>query len=459
MLDQEIFIKKFENQEFSFCGVNWWPLIKIQVAYQIHLKNSNIFALHHSDKYYHEIQIQRTLKDKLRFYLQFLKTTKPAKNLIVTDYSHKYNTSNGTNTGSNPYTDPFIHYFEKLKIDFTIFDYKKERFLLNFDLKSLKKIYLEQIKYSFRNDAIIQSQLKQFCSFLELHYGNDFKLYNHLIQSIIDNQVEYLIYSFVLKKGNVKNILLYCYYNNTMMSIIRAANHLDIQTIEYQHSQVTSNHFAYSSWSIKNNNSKGFFPAKMWVWRQSDAEYLAKHFQCVKKIGYVIGGNLSLKSAKTIKIEKSDLNIKVLVTLQGIGLPDYVINCLSKYPNLILYLRLHPRYSQDKEMCEVLKAKYNDQIEIDLSNSLTLHELLSFADYHLTNFSGSAIEAEHFDVTNIIYGDKGYISYENEITTGKYLFINNQNDLDNIFAQKLKHKPNSIVNKKDIFELIKENFN
>ncbi|WP_348823512.1 hypothetical protein [Flavobacterium aestuarii] len=458
MLKQEIFINEFENQEFNFCDIDWWPLIKIQTAYQLHLKRTEVFKLNEG-KSYNEIKIKITLKDKLQFYKQIFTSNKYIENIIVTDFTHKHDSDIGIKTGINPYTDPFVYYFENLKITFTLFDFKKEGFLLGYNLKVLKKIFLEEVKQKFSRNSKIQRQLRQFCDFLSLHYGDDFRLYNHLVQNIIINQAEYLMYFYILKKGRIKNILLYCYYNNTMMSIIRAANRLNIETVEYQHSQVTSNHFAYSSWGSNTKNSKDFFPSKIWVWRESDAEYLTDQFKDIKKIEYVVGGNLSLISSKIVKVLKTDSNIRVLVTLQGIGLPDYIIDCLNKNSNLILYLRLHPRYPQDREMCEILKLKYKEQVEIDIANSLTLHELLAFSDYHLTNYSGSAIEADYFDVTNIIYGDKGYVTYQNEIESQKYLFINSQDDLVNILEKRLKYKLNSKGSKPDISKLIKENFN
>lgn len=459
MLNHENFINEFENQNFLFYNINWWPLIKVQVAYQLHLKNSGIFKINNNTKYFSEVATKITLKDRLKFYRQSFQRDKTIKNVIVTDSSQKIISVYNSTDLINPYTDPFIDYFEKLKIDYSVFDFKKENFFLGQDIKILKKIYLEEVKKEFNKNFEIKFKLKQFCEFLTQQYDKDFKLYNHLVQNIIINQAEYFVYFNILKKSNVKNILLYCYYNNTMMSIIRAANELNVTTIEYQHSQVTANHFAYSSWRSMQGNGKDFFPSKIWVWRQSDAEYLERQFQYTKKIDYIVGGNLSLESSKKVKTVKTDSCIRVLVTLQGTGMPDYIINCLDRHPHLVLYLRLHPRYSQDKEICEMLKLKYKEQIEIDKANSLTLYELFSFVDYHLTNFSGCAIEAEYFDVTNIIYGDRGYLAYENEIKTKKYLFINDQDDLDFIFDQKIKYKANSRVEKKDICKLIKENFN
>lgn len=458
MLNHDLFIEEFENHDFIFCDTNWWPLIKVQVAYQLQLKNAGTYKAFDNRLGLIKKSTKQIIKDELCFYLQLIKKTKENKNLIVTD-NHKTSVDNSVEIPNvNPYTAPFVYYFEKLKIEYATFNATTDNELFGFDLEFLKGYFFRKINFEFHKNLNIQNQLYELDIFLIRSYGKDFKLYDYLVNNIINNQVNYEIFKLIFKKAKIKNILLYCYYNNTMMSIIRAANKLNIVTIEYQHSQVTSNHFGYSNWNAIQKNSGDFFPSKIWVWRQSDAEYLTMQFQKLKKTNFIVGGNLSLSLSKIERKENIDSHIRVLVTLQGIGMPDYITSCLEKQPNLILYLRVHPRYPQDKKFCDILKLKYKEQIELDLANTLPLSDLFNFVDYHLTNFSGSAIEAEYFDVTNIIYGDKGYISYKNEIESQKYLFIENQENLDTIFEQKLKHKPNSKHNKIDIFKLIKENF-
>ena len=40
-MSQNDFISEFENENFNFCGINWWPIIKVQVAYKLHLLSIN----------------------------------------------------------------------------------------------------------------------------------------------------------------------------------------------------------------------------------------------------------------------------------------------------------------------------------------------------------------------------------------------------------------------------------
>jgi hypothetical protein len=458
MFELNIFIKEFENQKFNFCNANWWPLIKVQVAYQLHLKNAGTFKKSEVNKEYNNKIIKLTFKERLKYHLHFFKSNAPVENLIVTDFCKVSVSDDKSKKLDNPYTDPFLYYFDKYGINYTVYHTGVDTKLFGLELRILSKVYYQKVLEEFEKDLIFKSQLKIITHFLTETYGEDFELYNHLVRNVLSNQVSYLSFLFILKKLKVKNILLYCYYNNTMMSIIRAANQLNITTIEYQHSQVTSNHLAYSNWNIKQHGNQDFFPSKIWVWREKDATYLANQFKNIKNIDFIIGGNLSLFMSNVNRVKKEDSKIKVLVTLQGKGIPEYIIKQLEVQSNLILYLRLHPRYPQDKEFCEMLKLKYEGQIELELSNALPLYELFKQVDYHLTNFSGSAIEAEYFNLTNIIYGEKGYETFKDKIDTKEYLFIDNQKD----FSLILKNKLNGVFDlhemKKDLKDIFLTNF-
>ncbi len=453
-MNQNLFINEFESENFDFDGINWWPFIKVQVSYQLHLLSTNNSRLSLDDRELDEAEKKIGFRDKLYFYSQLLKTNKRTKNLILTDNGH--NILSSELKTNNPFTTPFIDCFNKFNINYTVFDAKLESSLLGFDLKILKKVNSRRVKKKFKSSEVFRNKLLKLNTFLKSHYGEHFSLYNHLARSIIINQIEYLVFLAILKRCDVKKVLLYCYYNSSMMSFIRACNDLNICSIEYQHSQVTSKHFAYSNWSYPLNNSQNFFPTKIWVWQESDANYLAKQFEETKNIDFIVGGNMMLALSKEQKEKKENRNIKILVTLQGIGLPDYIVNILENRPSLMFYLRLHPRYPYDNELCQKLKNKYGSQVEIEEANSKPLYELMSQVDYHLTCFSGSALEAMHFDLTNIIYGEKGYSTYKDKIDKNEFLHIKNLRDFDNIVRN--RKKTNFVTNKIDSQQIFKTTF-
>ena len=95
---------------------------------------------------------------------------------------------------------------------------------------------------------------------------------------------------------------------------------------------------------------------------------------------------------------------------------------------------------------------------MEKANSLNLHELFNRVDYHLTCFSGSAIEATHFNLTNIIYGDKGYLTFKNEITNGEFLFIKNLKEFEYILCNRIKAKSRVSNSKININQILKNNF-
>ena len=438
-MNVEEFIDKFQNVDFDFEGVNWWPLLKVQVAYQIHLKINATPNFSKVNPYQHKKCKGISIKDEIKLYWLHYQKTTACKNLVVTA-NHLNQPQGASNDSYNPFTAPFIHFFKKENISYLLYNVASNQQLMGYPIQLLKRKYEKKVRQAFDKNLEFQQQLKTLTTFLKTQCGQDFDLYNHLVVNIINNQVEYWVYRTILKKATFKNILLYCYYNNIMMAICRAAQSLNIKVIEYQHSQVTSNHFAYSNWSTISSKSIGFFPATIWVWRSSDAAYLKEQFFKLPALQCIVGGNLNVEMFKTenVKTESTNNTIKVLITLQGIQVPAFVMEVLSEIPNLIFYLRLHPRYPNDKEWVAQMKQQFGNQIEIEEANLLTLKELLNEVEYHLTYFSGSAIEADYFGVTNIIYGEKGYLTFQREIDAKKYLFIKNQEDLSEILTKKIK---------------------
>lgn len=459
MLEAKVFIKEFENHDFYFYDTNWWPLIKVQVAYQLQLKNAGTFnKTQIKSSYLNEI-LKLTFKEKIKYFLQLFRSSLSADNLIVTDFCKTSVNKDNLKNLANPYTDTFIHYFNEFEIDYFLYHVGLDKTLFGFDIPLLKKKYSKSILSKFEEDIKFKTQLRKLSQFLTETYGEDFELYDFLVRTILSNQEYYIVFLLILKNAKVKKIVLYCYYNNFMMSIIRAANKLNITTIEYQHSQVTSNHFAYSNWNSKLQGGQVFFPSKIWVWRKKDADYLQNQFRKVKDIKFVVGGNLAIALSTIKREEKANSKVKVLITLQGNGIPDYIVNQLESQSDLIFYLRLHPRYPKDKEFCERLQLKHKSQIELEMSNSKSLYELFAQVDYHLTCFSGSAIEAKYFNLTNIIFGEKGYVTFQEEIEKGEFLFVSNQQEFDAILKNRIKTDCNEESTDINLCQLFEDNFN
>lgn len=430
------FVEKFESIDFQFCNTNWWPLIRVQVAYQLHLmqlKKENYSLL---TKNVDEQLTYLTLRDYLSIIKSRLRRNSEKKDIAIFTQQTHYVTPYKDKI-VNQFTTPFIDFFNQLSISYNLFDIDNfsDKF---YRVDKNKRLYRARIVSKFRKDKNIQSQLSILNNYLQSELSYDCDFYNFLSQQIIECETNYMFFKWYLKQTNYSYILLYCYYNNGNMSLLKAANELKIPTIEYQHSQVTSNHFAYSNWGNSITNSTALFPSKIWVWRDSDVSFLKKEFSALPNIQIFKGGNVFISQFDQSENKIDNKYLKVLITLQGVGLPPYIIDYIANSKDVIWHLRLHPRYPLDGELVEKLKNENPDFVETEDANNKSIYELLADVDYHLTNFSGSAVEAQSFNVTNIIYGEKGFTAYKEQIENDLYLFINNEKELNDILINKKK---------------------
>lgn len=438
---EDQFKKKWENNSFEFLGVNWWPIIKTQVCFQIQLMNIRPIDESNFDTF-SDLKLPTHTFGKRAYLNLFKNKIKKVDNrsevAVFTLDSHisvPYKDSL-----INPFTYPFLDFFDKNHISYKVFQFwNSDGFAYNNEI--ILRYYRKQVVEKFNKNKSFQLKLYALCEELKITISPRFDLYDLLANLIVDNQINYLSYLLFFKKYKFKKVLAYCYYDTTVMAIFRAANELGIPTIEYQHSQVSASHFAYSGWDTSIKDSSGFFPSLIWAWGECDVQFLKKEFSALPSFDAIVGGNLGLSMFhKESKYKENNAEIKVLIAFQGMGIPDYILSLISKLKHVKWMLRLHPRYPQDKEIMIQIKKENNDSVDIDNANSLSIYELFTEVDYLLTCSSGSAIEAQSFGVTNIIYDLIGYKTYKDQIEKELYFFIRNEDDLKDILENKKKTK-------------------
>lgn len=256
-----------------------------------------------------------------------------------------------------------------------------------------------------------------------------------LVKSQCDQQIRYKAFRHFLKITKPRSIWTYCYYDNTIMAMIRAANDLGIDTIEYQHSVQSNDHFAYTRWHDI-DKCADLFPRKFWLWRQSDADLLKANFSGVQfKPEVLVGGNIFLAQRKMEMCNQrdDDKHTGVLVSLQGFWLPEYIENFIENSEGYKWYVRLHPRYQDDKEKLEALRTRFPEKIKD--GNKLSLYELFGKVQHNITAYSGTALEGHVFGVHNIIFGEDGYSAFREYIDHKIFDFVTNQNELSNVLAK------------------------
>lgn len=449
---------KWSTMNFLFKGVNWWPLIRTNVNLRYFSEKRNNFeksSINSTPSGIIKVPniSYRTILSIIKL---FLITTKANKtNAIFTYDIHKTTFHNGGKI--NQYTQPFIDYFKDSNIDFDVYDVNKT-WLNPINTGALHAFYRKKTTLQFNNDSAFRFTLKRFTDDLASAIHPNFNLFNSLAQTIISSQANYLAYLWCFKKAKYKNILYYCYYGDAIMAINRAAKKRGIKTIEYQHSQVSKEHIAYSGW--KNMHEDLFFPSIVWAWSADDVISLKKEFSFIPDFTAILGGNVFvpwyLKTNNIPSAPPDSSSLKILLTLQGIGIPTYLFDYIAKSENVVWFIREHPRQPFDKALISKLKAINPKWVDIENANKDSLYKLLSEVNYHITSYSGSAIEAQLFNVKNIIFSEKGYKSYQTNIEQNEFLFIRNDKELDIILKKGLSTaRPSNTVLIDD--DKIKEN--
>jgi len=344
-----------------------------------------------------------------------------------------------------------------------------------------QQLRLDTNKYLY----IYECQRKFFSRFFPTTKNQKYKLNNysqyikHLNNSInsgnnIENQLENIDsiaerFSFyspfvkqILKKINPKNLILVGYYDHFLNHIFLAhANQLNINTIEVQHGPQTDIHLAYGSWSKLPEKGFNSMPKTFWCWEYESKKTIKNWSASNKYLDVFVGGNPwvnyfnKLENTNSKKIESY-----ILYTLQpsplsveDLFLPKIIDFIKNKEFNWIL--RLHPLQQNEKEkLINFLKKEgILELITLHDSDFEPLPISLKNCLIHVTNFSGSAIEASLLNKKSIILHKTGEITYSSLIQKEQAFYLN-PNDSD--FEKNLEAKIQSVKNDSNFIETIIE---
>jgi len=236
-------------------------------------------------------------------------------------------------------------------------------------------------------------------------------------------------YKKILIKLKPKEVQVLCYYNNEFMSLIEAANQLKIKTIEYQHGPQSDIHMSYANWTKTPIEGYFMLPKYFYCWDYSsknniDNWALKSNFHLAETVG-----NYWVDFWKNRSNNYEDKSF-VLYTLQPEPLsleqnfPPELINVILN-SSLKWYIRLHPRQIIDKEKIIIFLHKKGivDKINIEEATYQPLPMLLKNAIVHVTNFSGSAIEANLLNVFTIFLNENALNTFPNIINSNMGILL------------------------------------
>ncbi|MDF3917327.1 hypothetical protein P3W43_00500 [Salinicola salarius] len=268
----------------------------------------------------------------------------------------------------------------------------------------------------------------------------------HLMNGMVAGYYE------LLKASGVDALVLRVYYGLYYFPIILACKMLGITVIDVQHGMNGLRHPCYSKFN-KNEIDSPLLPDVFWTWSDMATRMLKKDSAIGSGVHIVEGGNP--KFGKKIKPGKKD---SILYTHQpqskGVRVPYEEIKKVFEIQKEIVAVRPHPLHvAEAKDIQNNLRHMGVKSNLIDPEKE-TIHESLSKASVHVTNYSTCALDALNFGVPTV-YCSEFIRDIEREFSTG-LLF-----DVNELSGKKIERMPEraidySIGSKEKIRKGVKE---
>jgi hypothetical protein len=301
------------------------------------------------------------------------------------------------------------------------------------DLFLIKRNYQKKLGIVKSLGKIDCPQYDNFLGLLSNNYlTKGFEKATDNLQSLKNNfDFFYPLFYSILKNISPSYLFQVCYYGSlNSFLLISIARKLNIKVIEMQHGPQTDVHLAYGNWSKIPEAGYNCMPNVFWNWDIHSKNTIQSWSKNDSEIKSFVGGNpwLEYWQHKSTNIESKNF---ILYSLQPSPLklenlfPDTLLRIIKTNKEK-WYLRLHPLQLNEKDnLIEFLKAKeVFDLVNIDDATNRTLPELLISCKIHITNFSGSAIEAAMFNKFSIIIHPIGEIGFKELIQLNHARYLN-----------------------------------
>lgn len=240
------------------------------------------------------------------------------------------------------------------------------------------------------------------------------------------------VFKLYFKIVKPKKIVVTCY---SFQAVVKAANDLNIDTLEFQHG-VINNNYAYDFKKINKNN---FCPKKIIVFGKSDKQKVLDYNYADKVI---IGGNFFQNYVKNnFNLNSTnECKTKICVTLQDPyvnELTDIILSCASRNEHFDFILV--PRNIIPKVSKNIKNVKF--------LNQYNLYEIMKMSDYHITSYSSSCFEAPSFGLQNFFINLNGLSNFYFKDFIEKNYYNEIFNDEDDLSFYLSKISKNKIKNK------------
>ncbi len=418
-------IKAFETEEnimiFNSEYGNLWPLFKLKIINYFIYEKKNLRRVSFIRTLFGALFRGLNLLFKTNFRLNpDLHNDITINELWLSRYKLRFENKNSF----NKYMDPYFNKFASEKALIIENNENFESYYLNENLRkgtlirninsayliyNLKNIYLQN-KFGFRN---ISRKFK-----LDILSKN----FNHidsydLFITYCNFAREYNFYKYLLGfYPNLEKVVLTCYYCESNLAVISAANSLNIGTVDLQHGVISSEHFAYGNWSFLRKNIFQLFPSTYYVYSNKEKDILMDSFNNLCEVKVI--GNESINKWVNNNFNFSEKSI-ILYTLQNdiIEKNSFILKFLEYiniyYPQYVIMFRIHPRHKYLKNAFDIeLKSR---KFSYQWDENDEIYETLSKSILHITATSSVVEDALRLNIPSFIIQEFGGVFYNDLI--------------------------------------------
>lgn len=411
-------------------GIYFWKLVRFEL-YSLILNKLNLTSPLNNNK-------KAVLFNKIGRVLRIIKNTLyfPDKNkkvdIIVFENPRKIKNIDGK------YYDPYTKYFvdslkndnmnfEVIDLGFNGFHYEKSDSIRKYG----DHFYYDVFKRILYKGKLIKKKERELISKIKnkllKEMGIEINLFELTKEYLKKFNLEYLKYFNLLKDKNVKKIYLVCSYGKE--SLIKVANDLNIEVIEFQHGTMSKYHMGYS---FPGNYKVPYFPNKMLLfgkfWYDSTPIPLDS-----TKVGYIGYKDFNIKSKQFFNLPKKKKITFISQWTLSEKIFSKAIEVAKEYSEYEVVVRLHPAEISNKNIY-LEKIKASGLTNLKISNINLLAEELAVSEFVVGVYSTAIYEALFFKCKVILLDLYG-IEYMDFLIENKYVYkvdYNKKIDLKNM---------------------------
>ena len=223
-----------------------------------------------------------------------------------------------------------------------------------------------------------------------------------ILRNVLSVFYHSLFISYIFKNSSFTDIYHTNSFDPISCAINLAASRNEVNTICCQHGGQAESNPYFCKWNLDFESNNSVFCRTYLCWDESSAKSIRNWRLNGSPPNIVITGNkwlphakkLAMQSLKPSKnLQSSTRYFNVVLTLQpSFNISEQFFDALLEYsPKVKLWIRFHPAMTGVDEHCIHHWAKTHNRVEIE--RELTLPELLSLADLHVTASSSSIYEA------------------------------------------------------------------